>query len=81
MLNLLLAMFLLVPGGGSVGASRMVIRDPQGGPTPVTDKYLLPERVPDCTTPEQIQRANDERIKGWEPECILPRKSDLKPPQ
>lgn len=77
MVHLLLAMLLLAPGG-SIGTNRMILRDPQQGPTPVTDKYILPGRAPDCTTPEQIQRANQERIQGWEPECMLPRKADLK---
>lgn len=80
MVHLLLAMLLAAPGSGSVGTSRMMLRDPQQGPTPVTDKMLLPERVPDCTSPEQLQRANEERIKGWEPECMLPLKTNTKRP-
>jgi hypothetical protein len=36
--------------------------------------------VPDCANAEQLQRAEEERIKGWDPECMIPRKtSDQKP--
>lgn len=80
MVHLLIAMLLAGPGSGSIGAGRMMLRDPQQGATPVTDKYLIPERVPDCTTPEQVQRANEERIKGWDPECMLPLKANTKQP-
>lgn len=80
MVHLLMALLLAGPGSGSIGVSRMILRDPQQGPTAVTDKYLIPERVPDCTTREQIQRANEERIKGWDPECMLPLKSNAKQP-
>lgn len=80
MVHLLLALVLAGPGSGSIGESRMILRDPQQGPTAVTDLYLIPERVPDCTTPQQVQRANEERIKGWDPECMLPLKSNAKQP-
>ena len=80
MVHLLIALLLAAPGSGSIGVNRMILRDPQQGATPVTDKYLIPERVPDCTTPEQVQRANEERIKGWDPECMLPLKTNVKQP-
>jgi hypothetical protein len=80
MVHLLIALLIAGPGSGSIGTSRMILRDPQQGATPVTDKYLIPERVPDCTTPEQVQRANEERIKGWDPECMLPLKTNWKQP-
>ncbi|HEX3675778.1 MAG TPA: hypothetical protein VHU79_00070 [Sphingomicrobium sp.] len=81
MVHLLMALLLAGPGSGSIGVNRMILRDPQQGPTPVTDKFLIPARVPDCTTPEQVQRANAERIKGWDPDCMLPPKMNSKQPQ
>ena len=79
MLHLLLAM-MLAPPGGSIGNVREILRDPIQGPTPVSDKYLIPERTADCATAEEIQRARAEIIKGYEPECMLPRKkADEKP--
>ena len=79
MAHLLLALMLAAPGT-SIGENRMILRDPQQGPMPVSDKFMIPARVPDCANPEQLQRAEEERIKGWEPECMLPRKpKDQKP--
>lgn len=76
MLPILMAFLLAAPGSTSIGENRMILRDPQQGPMPVTDKFLIPSRVPDCADWQQIQRAQEERIKGWEPECIIPRKAD-----
>lgn len=80
MVYLLMALLLATPGSGSIGTGRMTLRDPQQGPTPVTDKMLTPQGTPDCTTAEEVQRANEERIKGWDPECILPVKTKDKQP-
>jgi len=81
MVHLLMALLLAGPGSGSIGESRMMnLRDPQQGPTAVTDKMLIPPRLPDCVTPEQIQRADEERIKGWEPDCMLPPKTNVRQP-
>ena len=80
MVHLLIAMLLAGPGTGSIGENKMMFRDPQQGPMAVSDKYLIPARVPDCTTPEQVQRASEERIKGWDPECMLPPRINAKQP-
>lgn len=79
MLPILLAVALAAPGS-SIGTSRMILRDPQEGPTPVT-KFMIPSRIPDCTTTEQIQRAREEQMKGWDADCLIPRKSDLQQQQ
>jgi hypothetical protein len=51
--------------------------DPLQGPMPVTDKDTSEMAPQQCTTAEQEQRAMEERIKGWTPECIIkPRKRD-----
>jgi hypothetical protein len=82
MVPLLLALVLgPAVNGGSIGENRMILRDPQQGPTPVTSMFLIPARVPDCADRYQAQRAAEERIRGFEPECMLPLKSDPKPRQ
>ena len=83
MVVLLMAMLLAPPppSGGSIGENRMILRDPQQGPMPVSDKFLIPSRIPDCADRYQAQRAAEERIKGYEPECMLPLKMEAKPPQ
>ena len=80
MVPLLLALVLAPPAGaGSIGESRMILRDPQQGPTPVTSLFMIPARVPDCADRYQAQRAAEERIRGFDPECMLPLKSETKP--
>jgi hypothetical protein len=77
MVPLLFALLMMAPpNSGSIGENRAILRDPQQGAMPVTDKYLIPARVPDCVDAYQVQRAREERIKGFEPECMLPLKSD-----
>lgn len=73
MLPIVMAMLLAAPNSGSIGENRMTLRDPLQGPMAVTDKMLIPSRVPDCTTDDQIREAQIERIKGWQPECMIPR--------
>ena len=82
MVLLLMAMFLGAPGSGqSIGENRMILRDPQQGPTPVIDKFLIPSRVPECADRYQAQRAAEQRIRGFEPECMLPLRTQAKPPE
>lgn len=82
MVPFLVTLLMMAPVGGSVGEARsFMLRDPQQGPTPVSDKYLIPERAPTCATPEQIQHARVEIIKGYEPECMIPRNSDEDKPR
>ena len=45
---------------------------------PVTDKYLIPGRVPDCNDAEYQRYAAEQRIKGWPtPECMENAKDPL----
>lgn len=82
MVPLLVTMLMMAPTGGSVGEVRSVmLRDPQQGPTPVTDKYIVSRGPAVCSTPEDLRRAREESIKGYEPECIVPRKADTEQPQ
>lgn len=82
MVPLLFALLMAAPpSGGSIGENRMILRDPQQGAMPVSDKFLIPARVPDCADASQAQRAAEERIKGFEPECMLPLKTQPKVPQ
>ena len=82
MMPLLLALVLAPPvSGGSIGENRITLRDPQQGPTPVTGMFMIPARVPDCADRYQAQRAAEERIRGFEPECMLPLKSEARPRQ
>ncbi|HEY8433841.1 MAG TPA: hypothetical protein VIK68_04430 [Sphingomicrobium sp.] len=74
MVPILMAMLLAAPNpGSSLPERRMTLRDQLQGPMAVTDKMLIPSRVPDCVGDDQIRQAQIERIKGWEPECMLPR--------
>jgi hypothetical protein len=51
--------------------------DPIQGPTPVTDKDVGGMAAPQCANRDQEQRAMEDRIKGWTPECIVkPRKRE-----
>ena len=81
MVLLLMAMMLGPPMNGSIGENRMILRDPQAGPTPVIDKFLIPSRVPDCADRYQAQRAAEQRIRGFEPECMLPLRTQARPPE
>ena len=38
----------------------------------VSDKYLLPGRLPECADAYEAQRAAEEEIKGFQPECLRP---------
>ena len=79
MVPLLLALVLVPPG--SMAESKMDSLDPPQGPTAVTGMIMIPPKVPECTDRYQAQRAAEEQIKGFDPECILPRKSKTKPQQ
>ena len=51
--------------------------DPIQGPMPIADKDVLGMPAPMCATPREERRAQEQRIKGWTPECIVkPRKRD-----
>ena len=77
MVPFLLALVLAPPtAGGPISSNRMMFLDPRQGPMPVNSLFMIPARVPDCVDRYQAQRAAEERIKGFEPECMLPPKTD-----
>lgn len=53
--------------------------DPPQGRMAATNTYLLPAKVPECQNTEQAQRAAEERIKGYQPECLRPIAKEQKP--
>jgi len=61
-----------LPTGANLPPGTIIGPDPQQGPMPVTDKTLPPGRVPECADANQAQRAAEEQIKGYEPECLRP---------
>jgi len=60
------------PTGSSLPPGTIVGLDPRQGQMPVTDKTLIPGRVPECADADQAQRAAEEQIKGYDPECLRP---------
>jgi len=78
MLALLLAAAAQASPGSGLPPGTIIGADPRQGPMPVTDKMLIPARIPDCADAYQAQRAEEEQIKGYTPECIRPLK-DPKP--
>jgi hypothetical protein len=79
----LLTLFLAAaaPTGSALPPGTIIGMDPRPGPMPVTDKMLIPGRVPECTDIYQAQRAEEEKIRGYEPECMRPLKKDRNPPR
>lgn len=68
MLYLLIAL-AFAPGSGTIGDNRIILRDPQQGPTPITDKDLRPSRPPDCRSEAEVQRAVEQVRNGEAGEC------------
>lgn len=77
----LLALMLAAPmqAAPSLPPGTIIGLDPRQGPMPVTDKYLLPAKVPDCADRYEAQRAAEQRIRGYTPECFITRKTEPKP--
>jgi hypothetical protein len=68
MLQLLPLMILLqTPGPGA--ADRLLLRDRIQGATPVTDKFLLPPKLHDCRTDEDVRAALEARRYGDREPC------------
>lgn len=70
MIPLLMAL-MLAPGSGSIGDTKFMLRDPQQGPTPVTDKLLRPSRPPDCKTDEETRHAVQQVRNGEIGDCFV----------
>ncbi len=60
---------MLAPTGGSIGENRGILRDPQQGPTPITDKDLRPSRPPNCRNEAEVRRAVEQVRNGELGDC------------
>ena len=66
MTNLLLMTLMLMMQPGP-GVGERTNPDRFRGVTPVTDKFILPPKIPDCRTQEEDDRAlADKRAGDWE---------------
>ena len=75
MLHLFLLALALNGAEPSGGRFQTMTVDPPQGPMAVTDKDLVKMSVPRCADRRQEQRAMEQSIKGWTPEClVIPRK-------
>ena len=68
MLQLLLLVLAAVPPGAGM-PDRVILRDPQNGPTPVTNLYLIPPKLHDCRTDAEVQAALEKRRYGEQEPC------------
>jgi hypothetical protein len=76
MLQLIMAMLVAGPEMGGV-PDRVILRDPQNGPTAVTDLWIIPPKVPDCKTDQQIRQALEEKARGDQQSCDPPKSAVL----
>ena len=66
-LTLLLLLAAQQPGPGT--SERMVDRDRTQGVTPVTDLFLIPPKIPDCRTKEEVDAAAKAKEAGEFEKC------------
>jgi len=64
----LLTLILLAQAGPST-VERFLQHDRIQGPTPVTDKFLLPPKLKDCRTEADVRAALDARRYGDQEPC------------
>ncbi len=65
----LLTLIMLVQTPGPSAAEKFLQRDRMQGPTPVTDKFLLPPKLKDCRTEADVRAALDARRFGDQEPC------------
>ena len=68
MLQLISLMLLAAPVPNGI-PDRVIFRDPIQGPTPVTDKWIIPPKVPDCRNAEEEERALSQRANRERESC------------
>jgi hypothetical protein len=73
MFQLFLLMLLAAPQMPGSLPDRVILRDPMQGPMPVTDKVLIPQKIPDCKTDAEIQKALAEKVNGDLQSCDPPK--------
>jgi hypothetical protein len=71
MVQLFVLLLLAAPGPGT--GNFMSIRERIQAPTPVSDKFLIPPKIPDCRNDQQIQQALAEKANGDPQSCDPPR--------
>jgi hypothetical protein len=76
MLQLVIPLLLAAPAMNGV-PDRVIFRDPTG-PTPVTDLWIIPPKIPDCKNDQQIQRALAEKANGDPQSCDPPKSTALR---
>ena len=72
MLQLLMLMMAVTPVGPGPG-NFTSIRERIQAPSPVTDLYLIPPKVPDCRTDAEIQQALAQKANGDPQSCDPPK--------
>jgi hypothetical protein len=77
MLQLAIPIFLFAAPVMNGVPDRVIFRDPQNGPTPVTDLWIVPPKIPDCRNDEQIQKALAEKANGDPQSCDPPKSATL----
>ena len=71
MLQLVIPLLLAAPVMNGI-PDRVIVRDPTG-PTPVTDLWIIPPKIPDCRNDQQIQQALAEKANGDPQSCDPPK--------
>jgi hypothetical protein len=65
-----LMLLLLLAAQPAPGPSeRMLERDRTQGPTPVTGMFLIPPKIPDCRTKEEVDAAAQAKAAGEFEKC------------
>jgi hypothetical protein len=65
MVQLMLTLLFLAAAPPMGGApNRVILRDRLEGPTPVTDKFLIPPKLKDCRTEADVRAALEARRYG-----------------
>ena len=68
-----LFMLMLMAGPGPGTGNIISIRERIQAPTPVTDKWIIPPKIPDCRNAEETQHALDEKANGFLQSCDPPK--------
>jgi hypothetical protein len=69
MLQLLLIMSAQAAGANGI-PDRVIFRDPLLGPTPVTNLWIIPPKIPDCKNAQEEQLAIEEMRNGEAGRCV-----------
>jgi len=69
MLQLLLMLAAAAPPQNGI-PDRVIFRDPVQGPTPVTNLWIIPPKIPDCRNPQEEQVAIEQMHNGDPGQCV-----------